>query len=158
MATVAVFLVLGGGVAWALANNSVKSRHIANGQVKTKDLADAGVNSAKLENGSVALADIQGVGGHLWSGLDVGANDCVNLTLFSQSLEADDGVLVVPRRRDGATVPGWDHRLVLDGYGPEAPDAEENVTGIPGVTARVCNISNEAVDDARLAFYIIGLR
>jgi hypothetical protein len=40
MATVAVFLALGGGIAWALANNSVKSKHIKDGQVKTDDLSD----------------------------------------------------------------------------------------------------------------------
>lgn len=40
MATIAVFLALGGGIAWALANNSVKSKHIKNGQVKFADIAD----------------------------------------------------------------------------------------------------------------------
>ena len=34
-----LFLILGGGTAWALANNSVKSKHIVNGQVKDVDLA-----------------------------------------------------------------------------------------------------------------------
>jgi hypothetical protein len=40
MATLAVFLVLGGGAyaAFHLPKNSVKSRNIVNGQVKTKDL------------------------------------------------------------------------------------------------------------------------
>lgn len=38
MATIAVFLALGGGLAWALANNSVKSKHIKDGQVKDDDL------------------------------------------------------------------------------------------------------------------------
>lgn len=40
MATVAVFLALGGGIAWALANNSVRSKHIKDGQVKSGDLND----------------------------------------------------------------------------------------------------------------------
>ncbi len=41
MATLATFLALGGGIAWALANNSVKSRHIQDGQVRSGDLSDA---------------------------------------------------------------------------------------------------------------------
>jgi hypothetical protein len=41
MSTVAVFLALGGGIAWALANNSVKSKHIVNGQVKAVDIKDS---------------------------------------------------------------------------------------------------------------------
>jgi hypothetical protein len=41
MATIAVFLALGGGIAWALASNSVKSRHIKDGQVKPQDLNSA---------------------------------------------------------------------------------------------------------------------
>jgi hypothetical protein len=40
MATIAVFLALGGGVAWALANDSVKSKHIKDGQVKSQDLSN----------------------------------------------------------------------------------------------------------------------
>ena len=40
MATIAVFLALGGGLAWALSNNSVKSRHIKNGQVRSADTAN----------------------------------------------------------------------------------------------------------------------
>ena len=41
MATIAVFLALGGGIAWALANDSVKSKHIKDGQVKPQDLSDS---------------------------------------------------------------------------------------------------------------------
>ena len=41
VATIALFLALGGGVAWALAKNSVKSKHIANGQVKDVDIEDS---------------------------------------------------------------------------------------------------------------------
>lgn len=39
VATLALFLALGGGLAWALANNSVKSKHIKDGQVKPNDLS-----------------------------------------------------------------------------------------------------------------------
>lgn len=41
VATVALFLAMGGGLAWALANNSVKSKHIKDGQVKSDDVDDA---------------------------------------------------------------------------------------------------------------------
>lgn len=49
MATAAVFIALGGGAyAAALANNSVKSKHIADGQVKTPDLANGAVKPKNL--------------------------------------------------------------------------------------------------------------
>jgi hypothetical protein len=38
MAAIAIFIALGGGIAWALASNTVKSRHIKDGQVKLQDL------------------------------------------------------------------------------------------------------------------------
>ena len=54
----ALFLVLGGGTAWALANNSVKSRHIDNGQVKTEDLDGDAVTSGKIDEGAVRSSDV----------------------------------------------------------------------------------------------------
>lgn len=58
-ATLALFLALGGGIAWALETNSVKSKHIVNEQVKAVDIQNAdpedldanqidGVNAAML--------------------------------------------------------------------------------------------------------------
>ena len=44
MATIAVFLALGGGIAWALGRNSVRSKHIVNGQVKSADVEDDGLS------------------------------------------------------------------------------------------------------------------
>ena len=41
MSTLAVFLALAGGIAWALGRNDVKSRHIAPNQVKAADTSDA---------------------------------------------------------------------------------------------------------------------
>jgi len=40
-ATIALFLALGLGTAWAIENNSVKSKHIKDGEVKPQDLADS---------------------------------------------------------------------------------------------------------------------
>jgi hypothetical protein len=58
VATLALFLALGGGIAFAIANNSVKSRHIVNGQVKRADIKGQAVNSAKVANNSLTGADI----------------------------------------------------------------------------------------------------
>ena len=60
VATVALFLALGGGtfaVASALKKNSVKSKQIKNGQVKNRDLADDAVDTAKVADGSLLSAD-----------------------------------------------------------------------------------------------------
>ena len=54
----ALFLVLGGGTAWALSNNSVKSRHIDNGQVKTEDLAGNAVTGGKIDPDAVKASDV----------------------------------------------------------------------------------------------------
>jgi hypothetical protein len=43
VATIALFAALSGGVAWALSNDSVKSKHIKDGQVKLRDLNRAAV-------------------------------------------------------------------------------------------------------------------
>jgi hypothetical protein len=60
MATAAVFIALGGTsyAAVKLANNSVKSRHIANGQVKRADLARNAVDSSKVADGSLTKGDL----------------------------------------------------------------------------------------------------
>jgi hypothetical protein len=158
LALLCLFLIVGGGTAYALERNSVKSRHIKNGHVRTDDLAADAVNSSKLADGSVTLAHLQGRTSTVFSGVDIAASTCITQVLFALTVQPDDGVLVIPRRRDGDGVPSWDPRIVLDGYAPKAPDADETTAGAPGFTVRLCNISNEAVDDARLTFHIIGLR
>jgi hypothetical protein len=58
MSTLAAFAAIGGGVAWAIETNSVKSKHIVNGQVKAVDIKDGdvpddattdAVNAARLD-------------------------------------------------------------------------------------------------------------
>lgn len=66
MATIAVFLALGGGIAWALASNSVKSRHIKDGQVKFADIAanaEPTPYSYEKPIGSAAQETVLDVGG-----------------------------------------------------------------------------------------------
>ena len=70
IAAIAVFLALGGGVAWALANNSVKSRHIKNGQVNFNDLNDAAQPlgfSYRADTGDSVQEEILNVGGYRFS-------------------------------------------------------------------------------------------
>jgi hypothetical protein len=54
MATVAVFIALGGG-AYALKNNSVRSKHIAKGQVRSSDLQDRKKPTQGVRGRDVAL-------------------------------------------------------------------------------------------------------
>jgi hypothetical protein len=65
MATVAVFIALGGGAyaAFHLPRNSVKSKHIVDGQVKSKDVRDdnlTGTDILESSLGSVPQADSAG--------------------------------------------------------------------------------------------------
>ena len=55
MATVAVFIALGGGAyaAFHLPRNSVKSKHIVNGQVKSKDVKDNGLTGTDVLESSL---------------------------------------------------------------------------------------------------------
>ena len=60
MATIAVFIALGGG-AWAAVNlpkNSVKSKQIKNKTIKSKDLKKNSVNGAKVSDDSITGADV----------------------------------------------------------------------------------------------------
>ena len=45
-----LFLIIGGGTAWALERNSVESKHIVNGQVKGPDLADGIPSGVEIVN------------------------------------------------------------------------------------------------------------
>lgn len=63
MSTIAVFLALGLGGAWAadqLAKNSVKSKQVKNESLKSKDLKDGkAVTGADIKDESVGSADVQ---------------------------------------------------------------------------------------------------
>jgi hypothetical protein len=61
MATVAVFIALGGGAyaAFHVPKNSVRSKSIANGAIKGKDLKKSAITGKTIKNKSVKDADIQ---------------------------------------------------------------------------------------------------
>ncbi len=63
MSTIAVFLAVGIGGAWAadqLAKNSVSSKQVKNSSLKSKDLKDGkGVTGADIKDESVGSADVQ---------------------------------------------------------------------------------------------------
>jgi hypothetical protein len=63
MATIAVFIALGGGAyaAFHLKKDSVKSKHIVNGQVKSKDLADGGVTGADVDESTLKDIGASGI-------------------------------------------------------------------------------------------------
>ena len=48
-----LFLILGGGTAWALDRNSVGSRHIINGQVKAVDVRDNSLTDDEIREATV---------------------------------------------------------------------------------------------------------
>ncbi|MGI9020021.1 MAG: hypothetical protein ACR2G3_04845 [Solirubrobacterales bacterium] len=54
---VALFVALS-GTAWAVQNDSVRSRHIVDGQVKTPDLADNAVTNAKVADDAIGSAEV----------------------------------------------------------------------------------------------------
>lgn len=56
MSTIAVFLVLGGGAAYAA--GKIVSSDIKNGEVKTADLADGAVTSPKVADNSLGTGDL----------------------------------------------------------------------------------------------------
>jgi hypothetical protein len=56
---VALVIALSGtSYAFAVADNSVRSRHIVNGQVKTPDIGRSAVTGAKIKNGTVGPLDL----------------------------------------------------------------------------------------------------
>lgn len=53
LALLCLFLIIGGGTAWAVDRNSVRSKHIVNGQVKTPDLKGGAVKAGKIADNAV---------------------------------------------------------------------------------------------------------
>ena len=53
LALLCLFLIVGGGTAWALDRNSVRSRHIVNGQVKSSDAKNNGLTGTDIRESSL---------------------------------------------------------------------------------------------------------
>lgn len=146
LALLCLFLVLGGGTAWALERNSVKSKHIVNEQIRGVDVADGSLGPADIAD--TASTTVHG-------GVDVAADACEDIVLPNSLPDDTTAVLVLPNRNEPNSDSDWDSRLILGGYGPRhAPT--ESIIGSPATPIRICNTSNENVMDARLSFYVLG--
>jgi hypothetical protein len=104
MATVAVFIALGGG-AWALAKNSVDSKAIENGTVRSQELKNDDVRGGDIEANAVQGSDVAdgAIGGAdvadgAISGADIADNSVASGEVAAESLDgsdvADDGLTV----------------------------------------------------------------
>jgi hypothetical protein len=124
MATVAVFLALGGGIAWALERNSVKSKHIAPNAAKGADVLEeslSGIGSGFLggEWRDLESTDVGGGNGRAPAGLSTEPGDIhswlvpVDVTLtdfralvFAPPGTGDDRVLELQAASPGGGVIG----------------------------------------------------
>jgi len=105
MATIAVFIALGGG-AYALsrgevkskhiAGNAVKSKHIRNGHVRNPDLRGGAVTAGKLADGAVNSAKV--ADGSL-TGADVADDSLTGADVDESSLEGVDAATLDGRPR-----------------------------------------------------------
>jgi hypothetical protein len=127
MATVAVFIAIGGGAyAAGLARNSVKAKQIKAGAVRSAELADNAVTSAKVADGSLSGADfaagqlpagpqgIQGIPGtaSAWAWVNAG-NDCALPPSTCEAQLVSKGIGAVTHPATGTyciTAPGIDAR------------------------------------------------
>jgi hypothetical protein len=73
MATFAVFIALG-GTAWALANDSVKSKHIVDGQVKSPDVKNDGLGFADIDEPNLSSTELPVAGALVSQGQDLGVS------------------------------------------------------------------------------------
>ena len=129
MATVAVFVALGGSsyAAVALSKNSVKSKHIGKGQVKRSDVARNAVTSAKVKNLSLLAADFKA--GQLPAGATGPAG-----AMGPQGLQGPPGPTGIPPEQT----------LALGAYASSLPDSAAPLTG------GCINLNGGATDFVRL--------
>jgi hypothetical protein len=127
-ATLALFLALSGGMAWALANDSVKSRHIVDEQVRSHDVRD---ESLRLRDTS----PLSFISGRNPGSINDGA--CATQTESFDLLQGDRVIVTPPSNLPaGFTAYG----LVVDSGG--------------SAQWRICNFSGEAVDPPGMTFQI----
>lgn len=147
MSTIAVFLAIGGGLAWALANNSVRSRHIVNGQVKKQDVQDLRYTNLNLKNGwssfggsltPAAALDAQGVvhlRGAIAQGIADGDNFAQLPTAFRPNQDVFMPVATGNHNLGRLNVePNGEMTVEPDAGGTVPADAHKNFTSLDGVT------------------------
>ena len=95
VATIALFVVLGGGAyaAFHLHKNSVRSKHIVNGQVKSRDVANGAISASKLQPLTYTDAGLRD-----FPGSCVAANGWFNLSNRDPASYARDGFGLVQLR------------------------------------------------------------
>jgi hypothetical protein len=154
MATIAVFLALGGSsyAAVTLSRDSVRSKHIAKGQVKRSDIAPSAVSSDRVKDGSLLAKDFQP--GQLPSG--TGASGVVKVLDFQAqfspaSLPGNFGnTIVTPNAyRTSAHIAGTGEAAVIAFSGMGSPSV--NVNDVMYINAMIStngSIFKEANDEA----------
>lgn len=143
MATIAVFLVLGGGAyaAFQLPRNSVRSNNIVNGQVKSQDLGVGDALRFKDAQGTSAFRPIQS-GRFILSTVPIGANSCTQPSVNAPRVNNQDHILVTATQN--SLPPG----LVLSG-----------IAGNDQVIVDLCNITNSTIAPSGfLRFHWLALR
>lgn len=125
MATIAVFIALGGGAYAALGKNSVKSKQIKDGQVKTADLAADAVDSSKVGDGTLSGAD---VGDNALGGADINESSLSGLNATPSGPAGGDLTGTYPNPTVGADAIGADE-VATDAIGADEVAADSLSTG-----------------------------
>lgn len=147
VATLALFLALGGGIAVAasLTKNSVKSKHIKNGQVKTADIRAGAVKAAQLGSGAVTAAKL---GDGAVTSPKLGNGSVTGAKLSADAVAAPVTLADLPN-----TISGGCALPIGDSWADQSPDVNEEAgwiaepTGIvhlQGVVRR-CNAAGETI-------------
>jgi hypothetical protein len=140
MSTLAVFLVLGGGVVYAA--NTVFSGDIVDGEVKTPDLANGAVANAKLAGGAVTSEKV--ADGNL-RGKDVLDNALTGADIDEASLALSfQGTAAVATRRTSVPAGGGSGDLVLNvpGFG----EVRNKNCSVKSARSSFFNDTNKTVD------------
>jgi hypothetical protein len=138
VALVALFVALGGS-AYALSNNSVKSRHIANGQVRTEDLDGSAVTGGKIDEGAVKSSD---VGDDELTGEDVEDDTLSGQDIDEASLDAHElpptGTLEAQGQDLGTS--GQTRFIAPSGVSTASASADQVLVGGPAVSLAVSDL------------------
>jgi hypothetical protein len=143
MATLAVFLVLGGGAyaAFQLPKDSVRSSNIVDGQVKSQDLGIGDALRFKDAVGTSSFRPIQS-GKFILTTPPISANSCTGPSVNAPGVNNQDHILVT------ATQNSLPSGLLLSG-----------VAGNDEVVVNLCNITTSTINPSGyLRFHWLALR